>query len=172
MQTIQGLQRRIESTEDLLSVAKTMKALAAVNIQQYEQAVQSLEDYFKSVEMGLSVLLKARSQRQVLSRQASPERVGAIVFGSDQGMCGPLYEQVGHHALQVLDKLPLRNGAESPQKQCTILAVGERIAAFLEDAGRPPADTLTVPGSAEEITPLVQHLVLTIEQWGDDQGIQ
>jgi F-type H+-transporting ATPase subunit gamma len=39
MQTIEGLKRTIGSTRDLQSLVKTMKAMAAVNIRQYEKAL-------------------------------------------------------------------------------------------------------------------------------------
>ena len=42
MQTTESLKRRIKSAGDLLSVVKTMKALAAVSIRQYQKAVESL----------------------------------------------------------------------------------------------------------------------------------
>ena len=39
MQTTESLKRRMKSAGDLLSVVKTMKALAAVSIRQYQRAV-------------------------------------------------------------------------------------------------------------------------------------
>ena len=44
MQTLESLKRTIKSTQDLLSVVKTMKALAAVSIRQYQRAVEALLD--------------------------------------------------------------------------------------------------------------------------------
>jgi F-type H+-transporting ATPase subunit gamma len=58
MQTTESLKRRIKSAGDLLSVVKTMKALAAVSIRQYQKAVESLEDYNRTVEMGCKLCLK------------------------------------------------------------------------------------------------------------------
>ena len=87
MQTIEGLKRRIQSTEDLLSVVRTMKALAAVNIRQYERAVESLHDYSRAVEMGLQVVLRDRPDFMVGAQAAPHDRLGAVIFGTDQGMC-------------------------------------------------------------------------------------
>ncbi len=58
MQTIESLKRKIQSAQDLLGVVKTMKALAAVSIRQYQKAVESLSEYNRTVEMGLQVVLK------------------------------------------------------------------------------------------------------------------
>ena len=57
MQTIETIKRKINSAEDLQSIVKTMKALAAVSIRQYEKAVESLAEYNRTVEMGLRVIL-------------------------------------------------------------------------------------------------------------------
>ena len=65
MQTIEGLRRRIKSASDLLSVVKTMKALAAVSIRHYEHAVASLSEYNRTVELGLHIVLTAQNEWKV-----------------------------------------------------------------------------------------------------------
>jgi F-type H+-transporting ATPase subunit gamma len=158
MQTLESLKRKIKTAEDLQSVVKTMKALAAVNIRQYERAVESLSDYNRTVEMGLQVLLKQKPA--VLQfRQGSGKRWGAIVFGSDQGMCGQLNDQIVTHALEDLD----RRGVGMDDR--IVLAVGLRAAGRLEDAGQPVEETFSVPGSTSGITPLVQELLWVLETW-------
>jgi hypothetical protein len=52
MQTLEGLKRTIGSTRDLQSLVKTMKAMAAVNIRQYEKALASLRTYDRTIRMG------------------------------------------------------------------------------------------------------------------------
>ncbi len=59
MQTLDALQKRIKTTTDLLSVVKTMKSLAAVNIRHFERAAQSLVQYAQVVEHGWSVLFRS-----------------------------------------------------------------------------------------------------------------
>jgi len=56
--TIQSLERRIDGAADLEGVVRAMKALAASSIGQYERAVASLNDYYRTVELGLSVCLR------------------------------------------------------------------------------------------------------------------
>mgnify|MGYP001333694085 CR=1 FL=1 len=81
MQTIESLKRKIKSTSDLLSVVKTMKALAAVSIRQYQKAVESLTDYNDTVEMGLQVVLKKRAEQGVFTGVTAMNRIGVIIFG-------------------------------------------------------------------------------------------
>ena len=58
MLTAEILQRRIDTAGAMQSLVKTMKALAAVNINQFEQAVRSLADYDRTVQLGLQALLR------------------------------------------------------------------------------------------------------------------
>ncbi|WP_049750016.1 F0F1 ATP synthase subunit gamma [Syntrophus aciditrophicus] len=60
MQTHEALKRKISTTEDLQSVVRTMKSLAAVSIRQYQRALESLNEYKKTLEMGLQIVLKDR----------------------------------------------------------------------------------------------------------------
>lgn len=166
METIEGLRRTIESTEELQSVVKTMKALAAVNIRQYEKAVESLAEYNKTVEMGLQVVLRNSPEVLLRARAAPKDRVGAIVFGSDQGMCGPLNEQIFQYAMDALDQLPAKPADR------VILAVGERVNRLLEERGQPAEESVSVPGSVSGITPAVQMLLTNIEAWNAERGIE
>jgi F-type H+-transporting ATPase subunit gamma len=53
-----------------------------------------------------------------------------------------------------------------------VLALGVRAAARLEDAGQPVAKVLPVPGSVEGITSMVQQVLLQIDRWRSEQGIE
>src|SRR5512145_2267768 len=104
MQTTESLKRRMKSAGDLLSVVKTMKALAAVSIRQYQRAVDSLRDYDRTVEMGLQVVLKERMGATMQRKNIPIKRLGVIVFGSDQGLCGQLNEQISVFTLDHIKK--------------------------------------------------------------------
>jgi F-type H+-transporting ATPase subunit gamma len=56
--TTASLRRKIGSAGDLQSVVRTMKALAASSIGQYEQSVRALADYYRNVELGLGVCFR------------------------------------------------------------------------------------------------------------------
>jgi F-type H+-transporting ATPase subunit gamma len=159
METLEALQRKITSAEDLQSVVKTMKALAAVNIRQYEKAVESLAVYHRTVERGLHIMLTTRGERTAIVKPAIEARLGALVFGSDQGMCGQLNEQVVAHALEALDDL-----GTSPADR-TVSVVGARAAARLEEAGQSVEACFEVPSALSGVTPMVQDLLLHLEAW-------
>jgi F-type H+-transporting ATPase subunit gamma len=159
MQTIESLKKKIKSTQDLLSVVKTMKALAAVSIRQYQRAVESLMDYNRTVEMGLQVVLKARERSEIMVGVTPMNQVGAIIFGSDQGLCGQFNTQIVTHALAELDSLKV-----APENR-TVLAIGERVKDHLERADHSVCDTLLTPGSTAGVTPMVQEVIMILEEW-------
>jgi F-type H+-transporting ATPase subunit gamma len=163
MFTLEDLKKRIESTEDLQSVVRTMKALAAVNIRQYERAVESLQDYNKAVEMGLQIVSQNSPDLPIRARRAPKDRLGAIIFGSDHGLCGPLNDQVVSYAISTMDELHMR--------ERFILAVGERVKGRLEDSGHSVTDDLSVPSSVTGITPQVQDLLVRIERWQSEKEL-
>ncbi len=51
--TTENLRRKIKSATDLQSVVRTMKALTASSIGQYERSVEALADYYRTIELGL-----------------------------------------------------------------------------------------------------------------------
>jgi F-type H+-transporting ATPase subunit gamma len=56
-ETTASLRHKIANAEYLESVVHTIKAIAASNIGQYENAVRSLVDYYRTVQLGLAVCL-------------------------------------------------------------------------------------------------------------------
>jgi F-type H+-transporting ATPase subunit gamma len=166
VETAESLRRTIKVTGELQSVVKTMKALAGVNIRQYERAAHAVAEYNRTVEMGLQIALQRLPAHTLPPRYAPGTKLGAIVFGSDQGMCGQLNDQVVSHASRALRKLLRRR-----ETQVT-LAVGVRAAAQLESQGRHPEGAVQVPSSALGITAAVEEVLHKIEEWHFERDIQ
>jgi F-type H+-transporting ATPase subunit gamma len=156
--TTASLRRKIGSAADLQSVVRTMKALAASNIGQYEQSVRALGDYYRTVELGLSVCFRGAASAALMSHVTRPNDarvIGAVVFGSDQGLVGQFNEVLADYALTTLAALP-----GTPM----VWAVGERVHARLAEAGLPLAGLFSVPNSVKAIAPLVGHILLASER--------
>jgi len=155
--TVASLSRKINSAGDLQSVVRTMKAMAASSIAQYERSVRALADYYRTVELGLGVCLKNREPANPMTEwqgNAGVSTVGAVVFGSDQGLVGQFNDVVADHAIRSLAALPGK-----PQ----IWAVGERVHSRLADEGLPLAGLFPVPNSVKAITPLVGRILVEYE---------
>lgn len=155
--TIESLSRKIHSTGDLQSVVRTMKALAASSIGQYEKSVRALADYYHTVELGLSAHF--RENGSLTHLQNSPDDVSeidAVVFGSDQGLVGQFNDIIADYAIKTLTDLPGKP---------TVWAVGERVHARLTDSGIVPIGLFPLPSSVEGITPLVRQIQIKSETY-------
>ncbi|OYE00581.1 F0F1 ATP synthase subunit gamma [Nostoc sp. 'Peltigera membranacea cyanobiont' 232] len=179
MSSIELLQRQIHTAQDLQAVVKMMKVLAALNIHQYQQAVASLAEYNRTIEMGLHVVLKAAHTHDASLQHDNGDgfntyspslssdlgRCGVIIFGSEQGMCGQFNEQISHYAIAELEKLKL-----SPE-HLAIFAVGSRLISHLETAGYGIEQTFAMPGSLAGITSMVQEILPHIARWRDSEAL-
>ncbi len=155
--TTESLRQKIESAGDLQSVVRTMKALAASSIGQYEKSVNALGDYYRTVELGLSVCFRVAGPGASLTdttKRPAADAIAAVVFGSDQGLVGQFNDVVTDHSVTALAGL-----ADKPQ----IWAVGERVHGRLKDAGLTPAGLFSVPNSIKAITPLVGEILVEHE---------
>ena len=150
MHTLESLRRQIDTATDLSSVVTTMKTLAAVSIHQYERAVEALADYDRTIEMGFQIVL--RGEPFHLGSAATTGKIGAVVFGSDQGMCGQFNEEIASFAVR-------NRHLKNPAERWTILAVGIRAEGQLHDAGWPVDHTYEVPTAVSDITNLVQEML-------------
>lgn len=155
--TTTSLRRKIDSAGDLRSVVRTMKALAASNIGQYEKSVRALADYYRSVELGLSICFRKRAPAAPMTegkRRTVVGPVGAVVFGSDQGLVGRFNDVVADYAVKAL---------AAPPGTPRIWAVGERVHARLADASLPLLGVFAVPNSVKAITPLIGQILIESE---------
>ena len=155
--TTESLRRKISSAGDLQSVVRTMKALAASSIGQYEKSVRALADYYRTVELGLGACFReSEPAATMVERKAATDAgaIGAVVFGSDQGLVGQFNDVVADYAIKTLAALP---------GKAQVWAVGERVHARLADAGLPLVGLFTVPNSVQAITPLVGQIQIESE---------
>jgi F-type H+-transporting ATPase subunit gamma len=155
--SLESLRRKIVGAGDLESVVRSMKALAASSIGRYERSVLALTDYYRTVELGLIVCLRERTETiaaQVESTGHTAKRVSAVVFGSDQGLVGQFNDVLSDFVAKALAALP---------GEKNVWAVGDRIHSRLVDAGLPPVGFFTIPTSVNAITPLVGEILAEIE---------
>jgi F-type H+-transporting ATPase subunit gamma len=155
--TTASLRRKISTAGDLQSVVRTMKALAASSIGQYEKSVRALADYYRTVELGLSICFRKGGPAALMTEGkgcTDEASVGVVVFGSDQGLVGQFNDVVADFAVKTLAALPGKS---------QVWAVGERVYARLSDAGVRLVGLFSVPNSVDAITPLVGHILVESE---------
>lgn len=158
MPTQARMKRRIERTTDLQSVVRTMKALAAVNIRQYEQAARSLDEYRHALDLGLSIVLQRGGEPPGARRPAGP-RI-AVIVGSDQGMCGQFNEDIARLAKQELQE----PGAGKPWE---VITIGQRTAGLAAHSSWTLRHTFAAPRTVSAIPARVQDLLALLGQIPD-----
>lgn len=171
MITLEALQKQIASGEDLSSIVRTMKALAATSVRQYEKAAESLDDYYHTVELGLSVVLSASFEHPVDPALDQRHPVLLFIFGSDHGLAGRFNEQIVSYALEDYWIENDQAGDELPSNRI-IAAVGEQAISRIKAAAIGLAGRFNMPGSISAITPFIQKLLEEIEQWRAREGVQ
>jgi F-type H+-transporting ATPase subunit gamma len=172
MASIESLKQRMENLDDLQQIVRTMKALSAVSIRQYEQAASALAEYEGSVELGLRAVLRetptaaAPSSADTGAADEAGDRpdgtAAVIVLGTDHGLCGRFNEVIVEHVQQrVPDAGAVRHW----------LAVGERVAPGIESVAGDRVEIFPTPSSAAGITAIVQRLLLRVDAW-QSEGVE
>jgi F-type H+-transporting ATPase subunit gamma len=160
METLDTLRRRIDSVRDLHGIVRTMKALSAASIRQFERSVEAIGVYDQTVKEGLRILLQDMSTPQdeesqhedpLISRKKKSGTL-VVIFGTDQGMCGQFNENIVSFALRDLG-----------ETRRTQFIVGIRAAGRLQEVDSSFAELFPVPSSVDGINPAVQSLLLKIE---------
>lgn len=159
MKTLQSLKKQIDSTEDFYSVVKTMKTLAAVSIRQYEDALESIKNYNKTLDLCFQVLLQKNKNLINVFKTESFEKSGLIVIGSEQGMSGRFNEEIAEFTRLKVNELGIN------KKKVIIAALGKRVGTILNSLNMKPGGKISLPGSVKNFPGTVQVLVQTIENW-------
>lgn len=162
-ENLECMRHKRTGVSKLQSVVKTMKILAAANIKQYEEAIIALDDYTRTIELGLSVFFRKSVQEYlVISEKKKTKRTYLIVFGSDQGLVGQFNDVLFEFAQDFLKTVP--------EEHC-VWAVGERIYSLFEESNLPVIDTFEVPNSVNAIAPLVGQILLDCQGYIKDEII-
>lgn len=132
-----------------------MKALAAANIRQCEDAVDALQGYYEAVELGFQAVLRRRTDVLPRPPEWPDGPSAALVFGSGQGLCGRFNEGMAAFAAARLAEgsVPL------------VAAVGRRVVPALEEEGVGVERSFEMPSSIAGITDAVRTVLEAIDAW-------
>ena len=156
MQSLEVIKNKISGTESLRSIVRTMKILAAVSIRQHEKKLNSLQAYGNTIELGLQVVLKSVNTKEE-KRLPVQDKLGAIIFGSDMGLCGQFNEQMAAFATDSI-------GTE----KALIMTVGEKVLAKLDGVW----DWLPFPATLSAgVESVLRNLLDRIDIWRTAKGV-
>lgn len=167
METQESLRRKLQGAEDLKSVVRTMKAVAASNIGQYETAVSSLGDYYHTVSLGIVAYFRQEKIEATIEnnqkRNNDEKIILAVVFGSDQGLVGQFNDSLTEFVSQTIHAFPGKK---------VVWAVGKRVQLLLSDIGNNVSKLFSVPNSVNAITPLVRQILVESGEGFDQENIK
>lgn len=154
--SVASLRHKISSADELESVVRTMKAMAASNIGQYENAVRSLDDYYRTIQLGLAACFRQDEAALTPKRMELKETgtIVAIVFGSDQGLVGQFNDVMVEYVMEALQHMPGKKA---------VWSVGERIQSRFAETTLQPVEHFNLPNSIGAITTLVGQILIAIE---------
>ncbi|MFY0610864.1 MAG: F0F1 ATP synthase subunit gamma [Hyphomicrobiaceae bacterium] len=158
MQTLELIGKRIDTTQDLQSIVRTMKSLSAVSIRQYEVAEAAVREYHRTIELGLQIALQAGPPVES-PEPGHEECIAMLLFGSDLGLCGRFNDQIVDYALEWVAV------QQDDRKSFRWLTVGSRATARLQSRGAEPAATYSLPGSIHGLSETVGAVLGVLDQW-------
>lgn len=97
MAELRELQRKLDSVKALDEVVNAMRNLAAIYVRRAEAGLQAVRPYSQVVETALAILLDQTPAAPPGETDDQPSL--ALVFSSDQGLCGAYNERVVQAAL-------------------------------------------------------------------------
>ena len=157
MKSLESIRKKISSTEDLQSLARSMKAVSSANIRHYEHAEASLREFRETIDHGLQILLHASPVRMRLEKSGGGVEV-LVAFGSDRGLCGSFNETIA----ELVRRHVVRRSRD--EGQTLVLAVGELAAARMMAIGITPDSTISLPATTHGLGEVCERIVIWINQ--------
>lgn len=175
MQTLEELKSRIDNATDMQSVVSAMKVLAVVGIRQFERALDSLDEFDRTIELGLHVAMDNLPPGKRIARPAPGNRLLALVLGSEQGLSGQFNEQIVDYArnrLSEIEQLAVDAGRQggSERSERLVIALGEHVTYRLRSAGIDYERVYHMPGSIKAVSRISQQLLAEVDQLRREHG--
>jgi F-type H+-transporting ATPase subunit gamma len=142
-----------------------MKVLAAISIHQYEQAVESLTDYSRTVDLGMQVIVSQNHIPPLQPYQVDELQSGIVVFGSDHGLCGGFNEAISNFTIEKLKQF-----GQSGERY-RLLTIGARTHTTLEAKSLNVETCLLVPSSVSGIGNCVRQIIEKLDVW-QSEGVR
>ena len=157
---IEGLQKRIKTTQDLRSIVSTMKSLSAVSIIQYDAALKSLVEYGRTINLSAVALMKNGDLKLPKNPAVKPEakRALAVVIGSDTGLVGKMNREVVRFAEQFLTEKGFKID------QTAFIAVGRQVIAQLMRDERNLVESYPVSNSVKAVSQTAASVLVTAHE--------
>lgn len=159
-QTLEAMNRQMDSLGSIHSIVHTMKTLSVVNAAPYEEAARAIEAYHDTVLEGLHAFFAVTGPVKAGFKKDAIRVL--IVFGSDHGLCGNYNEATVAHVAKHL--------FPDGQDDTIILCVGAQMLDALSDRALDVGATFLPAASADGLGRLANLLTRRLDLVRQDTG--
>lgn len=126
MSTLRELKTRIGSVSSSEKITGAMKMISSAKVHKYEQALRRLLPFRNQIKSIMGHLLATdREFSSPLIEEREVSRIGLVVYGSDDGLCGAFNINIFKYTRAVVNELKNDYGKDV---QITLFPVGKKIA--------------------------------------------
>lgn len=155
--SLEALNRRIKTTQDIGDIVHTMKMLSSASLGQYEKSLQSLTQYGRTIFDAFHGLFCQESfqynEPQVKSKEARPL---AILIGSDNGL-------VGRFNIDLITFVNQYFKTNRPDTKPYFITIGKRMKLLAETQNFDLLTSYPISNSLKEIAPMAAQLLNQID---------
>lgn len=156
MATLESLRQHIAATEDLQSLIRSMKSLAAANVHHLEALENSINAFRHTVDLGFQALFQIHTVHELTT--ANPQGADILVaFGSDRGLCGNFNEMV----VELTARHVARRHAE--EARVHLVVIGAIAATMLHDAGIVADEVIAMPGTIHGLGNICEAILIFLD---------
>lgn len=156
--SVEALQKRIKTTQELRDIVNNMKTLSSVSIWQYEQANKALDKYRRNLRNAFHALMLNNGVPKVAQKNKTPQKYLYILIGTDNGM-------VGKFNKEIIEKVRSDMRAKKIARKDTLFfVVGRRLASLVEHSGLPIYDSIGIFNSVKVVSSLAEKVLLAIDR--------
>ena len=161
MAHLRRIKRQLESIRSLSDIVAAMRDLAAICVRRAEAAVRATRPYAELVETALDEAMGQADLQQPDRPADDASSAVAVVFTSEQGLCGAYNDRVVRRALEFMSKAPRR---------AQLVAIGRRGRDLLAPQGAKAALSLPAPTNLEGIRSQVLELAGQVFELYSERG--
>ena len=159
METLDNLNKTLGTSKSIKQVVSTMKALSSANIKKYEKIVKVLYAYRSNIELALQALMMYNDVNIneldfVKNSKDKKEKNLAIIFGSNQGLCGRFNDKIMNF---VVDDI-------KSSDKTKIIVVGERLNMLMSNTKLNIEKSIPVPNSIDNMSSTIFDILEVIEK--------
>ena len=159
MPSLESLQKRIKTTQDLRDIVSMMKTLSSVSILQYDEALVSLKGYRKNIRDAFHALVKRGNLPPTFFNTLHKNgKTLVVLIGTDSGMVGRFNTELQKKALTDLQE------SQILLSDTLFIAIGKRVIGQLSSKKVTLFAKYAISNSIKTVNSLAGTLIIKIHE--------